>query len=248
MSEKQMSVSEHLQELRKRLFKILFGFVITFIVGFFLSRPVILYLQRAEVSKGIEMNAFRVTDPFNVYLQVAFVIGIVLVAPLILYQLWAFISPGLYKNERKVTLSYIPLTVILFLLGVAFSYFVLFPYVINFMAKLSHSLGINSVIGINEYFHFLIQLTLPFGFVFELPILIMFLTRLGILTPQFLSKIRKYAYFVLFVIAGLITPPDVISQCIVMVPLAILYEISLIISKRTFRKMIKRQMEMDHDI
>src|SRR5690348_4596946 len=127
MSDNQMSVTEHLQELRRRLFIIAIGFVVTFIIGFILSKPVILYLQRAEVSKGIEMNAFRVTDPFNVYMQMAFVIGLVLIAPLILYQIWGFVSPGLYKNERKVTLSYIPLTVVLFLTGVAFSYFILFP-------------------------------------------------------------------------------------------------------------------------
>jgi sec-independent protein translocase protein TatC len=247
MSDNQMSVTEHLQELRRRLFIIAIGFVITFIIGFILSKPVILYLQRAEVAKGIEMNAFRVTDPFNVYMQMAFVIGLVLVAPLILYQIWGFVSPGLYKHERKVTLSYIPLTVVLFLTGVAFSYFLLFPYVMHFMANLSKSLGINSVIGINEYFRFLLQLTLPFGFVFELPILIMFLTRLGLMSPYFLTKIRKYAYFVLFIIAGLITPPDVISQMIVMVPLSILYEISIFVSKRVYRKMLKSQMEMNHD-
>jgi len=248
MSDKKMSVTEHLQELRRRLFIVFIGFIVTFIIGFLLSKPIILYLQKAEVSNGVELNAFRVTDLFSVYMQMAFVVGIVLLAPLILYQLWAFISPGLYKNERKVTLSFIPLTVVLFLLGVAFSYFILFPYVLHFMAKLNHSLGINSVIGINEYFRFLIQLTLPFGFVFEMPILIMFLTRLGLLSPHFLAKVRKYAYFILFVVAGLITPPDVISQCIVMVPLAVLYELSLFISKRVYRKMIRRQMEMDHDI
>lgn len=240
MTDKQMSLAEHLQELRRRLVIVLIGFVITFILGLVLSKPVIRFLQNVEIAKGIEMNAFRVTDPFNVYLQVAFVIGLVLVVPLILYELWAFISPGLYENERKVTLSYIPLMIILFLLGIAFSYFVLFPYVIHFMTNLGESLGIHSVIGINEYFHFLIQLTLPFGFVFELPILIMFLTRLGLMTPHLLTRIRKYAYFVLFVIAGLITPPDVVSQCIVMVPLALLYEVSLVISRRVFRKMMKR--------
>ena len=113
MSDKQMSVIEHIQELRRRLFIVAFGFVVTFIIGFVMAKPVILYLQSSKVAKGLEMNAFRVTDPFNVYLQMAFVIGIILLAPLILYQIWGFISPGLYKHERKVTLSYIPLTVIL---------------------------------------------------------------------------------------------------------------------------------------
>lgn len=247
MSDQKMSMRQHLEELRRRILIVAVGFVATFIVGFFLSKPVIIYLQRAEVAKGIEMNAFRVTDPFNIFMQMAFVIGIILVSPLILYQLWAFVSPGLRDNERKVTLTYIPLTVILFLAGVAFSYFILFPYVLHFMATLSHSLGINNVIGINEYFHFLLGLTLPFGFIFEMPILIMFLTRLGLITPHFLIKIRKYAYFILLIIAGLITPPDVISQLIVMVPLAILYELSLVISKRTYKVMMKKEMMLNHD-
>ncbi|WP_077614254.1 twin-arginine translocase subunit TatC [Caenibacillus caldisaponilyticus] len=247
MSEKKMSVSEHLEELRRRLLIIVVGFVATFIIGFFLSKPVILFLQRSETARGIHMNAFRITDPFQVYLQTAFVIGLVLLAPLILYQIWAFISPGLYEHERRVTLAYIPLIIALFLSGVAFSYFVLFPYVLHFMANLSESLGIQNVIGINEYFQFLFRLTLPFGFVFELPVLIMFLTRLGVLTPAFLAKIRKYAYFVLLIIAGIITPPDVVSQLIVMVPLVILYELSLMISRRVYKNKLKQEAENGHD-
>jgi sec-independent protein translocase protein TatC len=177
-------------------------------------------------------------------MQMAFVIGIILVSPLLLYQLWAFVSPGLYKHERRITLFYIPVMIILFLAGVAFSFFVLFPYVLHFMATLSASLKIKSVIGINEYFHFLLQLTIPFGLVFELPVLVMFLTRLGMITPFFLSKIRKYAYFVLLIIAGIITPPDVMSQIIVMIPLVILYELSVMISRYTYKKSI--QSVKDH--
>jgi sec-independent protein translocase protein TatC len=112
------------------------------------------------------------------------------------------------------------------------------------MATLSASLKIKSVIGINEYFHFLLQLTIPFGLVFELPVLVMFLTRLGMITPFFLSKIRKYAYFVLLIIAGIITPPDVMSQIIVMIPLVILYELSVMISRYTYKKSI--QSVKDH--
>lgn len=246
MADNSMSMMEHLEELRKRLIVSSIGFVIAFGVGFFLAKPTILYLQHNKAAEGIQMNYFRVTDPFNLFMQMAFVIGLIIVSPLLLYQLWAFVSPGLYKHERKVTLSYIPIMVILFLAGVAFSFYILFPYVLHFMAKLSASLHINSVIGINEYFHFLLQLTIPFGFVFELPVLVMFLTRLGIITPFFLGKIRKYAYFILLIMAGLITPPDVMSQLIVMIPLVILYELSVLISRYTYKKAMKQMA--NHDV
>ncbi|MFC7393523.1 twin-arginine translocase subunit TatC [Scopulibacillus cellulosilyticus] len=240
MSNKRMSVVDHLNELRKRLMIVVFGFFVTFIIGMLVAKPVIIYLQHSEQAQDIAMNAFRVTDPLNVYMEFAFIIGIVLVSPLIMYQLWAFVSPGLYEHERKVTLSYIPVTLILFLIGIAFSYYILFPFVVGFMGNLSKALHIQNEIGINEYFSFLLQLTLPFGFLFEMPMLVMFLTRLGIITPQFLTKIRKYAYFVLLVIAGIITPPELMSHLMVTVPLIILYEISIVISKFAYRQSVKR--------
>ncbi len=245
MTDTPMSITEHLEELRKRLIVSVIGFAIAFGVGFFLAKPTILYLQHSQAAKGIEMNYFRVTDPFNLFMQMAFVIGLIIVSPLLLYQLWAFVSPGLYKQERRVTLSYIPIMVVLFLAGVAFAFYVLFPYVLHFMTTLSDSLNIKSVIGINEYFHFLLQLTIPFGFVFELPVLVMFLTRLGMITPFFLGKIRKYAYFVLLIVAGLITPPDVMSQLIVMIPLVVLYELSVLISRYTYKQALKRMVNHD---
>ena len=239
MNDKQMDFMEHVAELRKRLMIVAFFFLAAFVAGMFFSKSMIVFLQHAPAAHGITLNAFRVTDAMYIYLEFAFVIALILTGPLFLYQLWAFISPGLYENERRLTLSYIPITVLLFLLGLAFSYFVLFPYVIHFMMSLSHQLDIQQTIGIHEYFTFLFQITLPFGLVFQLPLLAMFLTRLGLITPSFLSKIRKYAYFVLLVVAGLITPPDVVSQLVVMVPLVFLYELSVIISRFAYRRLLK---------
>ncbi len=240
MSDKKMSVVDHLTELRTRIIVVLIGFVVTFIAGLFLSKPVILFLQHADQAKAIDMNAFRVTDPLDVYMKFAFIIGLVLCSPVIMYQLWAFIRPGLLDHEQKVTLSYIPMTFFLFVFGVLFSYFIIFPNILGFMKNLGQSLHIDNVIGINEYFSFLIQMTLPFGFLFQMPILVMFLTRLGLITPYFLVKIRKYAYFILIVIAGIITPPELVSHLMVTVPLIILYEISIGISKFSYRRAILR--------
>ncbi|HEU5139492.1 MAG TPA: twin-arginine translocase subunit TatC [Bacillales bacterium] len=247
MNDNKQDFMEHVAELRKRLFTVVIFFVAAFAAGMFLSKPLIVMLEHAPMAEDISLNAFRLTDPMYVYIQFAFIIALVLTGPLLLFQIWAFVSPGLYPNERKVTLMYIPMTVFLFLLGLAFSYFVLLPFVMDFLLELTNDMNIQEEFGIYEYFTFLFKLTIPFGIVFQLPLLAMFLTRLGIVTPQFLRKIRKYAYFALLVIAGLITPPDVVSQLVVMAPLVILYEISILISQFAYRKVLNAQKTVYHE-
>lgn len=241
-----MSVFEHIAELRKRLIIVVVFFFIAVIAGFLLSRPIIIYLQHTDEARNLTLNSFNLTDPLMVYMKFAFIIAFVLTSPIILYQLWSFVSPGLYEKERRVTLSYIPISVGLFLLGVAFSYFILFPFVVEFMERISNDLGINQVIGINEYFTFLLQLVIPFGVLFQLPVVVMFLTRLGIVTPMFLSKIRRYAYFALLVIAALITPPELTSHLMVSIPLFILYEISIWVSRISYRKAQRVKFEEEN--
>ncbi|HHY20626.1 MAG TPA: twin-arginine translocase subunit TatC [Bacilli bacterium] len=243
MEEKDMSLLEHIGELRKRLIIVLVFFTIALIVGFFIATPVVTYLQSAPTAKDLPMNAFKLTDPFKIYMTFAFVCGLILTSPVILYQFWAFISPGLHENEQKATLSYIPISFFLFLLGIAFSYFILFPFVIRFMGQLAERLNISEMYGINEYFQFLLQITLPFGVLFQLPVVVMFLTRLGIVTPMLLSQVRKMAYFVLLVIAGFITPPDIVSHLMVTGPLLLLYEFSIWISKIGYRKVLKAEQQ-----
>jgi len=236
MNQNHMTILEHIDELRKRLMIIVVFFVFALILSFFLVEPLISLLQNAAEAKELTMNAFRVTDPFKVYMNMVFVLALIVTSPMILYQIWSFVSPGLLERERRVTLGYIPASVFLFLAGLAFSYFILFPFVMKFMLGLSNDMGITSTIGINEYFQFLFQITLPFGLLFQLPVILLFLTRLGIVTPMFLKKIRKYAYFVLFVIAALITPPDIVSHLMVTVPLLLLYEISVWIATIGYKK------------
>ncbi|MDQ0216482.1 sec-independent protein translocase protein TatC [Oikeobacillus pervagus] len=248
MSQNEMTIFEHISELRKRLMIVVVFFFIAIIGSLFLAEPIIRYLQSADEAKELTMNAFRMTDPLKIYFQMAFVLAFIITSPVILYQLWAFISPGLYEKERKVTLSYIPISVFLFLGGLSFSYFILFPFVVRFMMNMSEKLDIQQVIGINEYFQFLFQITIPFGFLFQMPVVMLFLTRLGIITPMFLAKIRKYAYFTLLVIAALITPPDVMSHMMVTIPLCILYEISIWISKIGYRKVIEAEEQMEREI
>lgn len=238
MEDKEMSVYEHLGELRKRLIIVLVFFVIALIAGLFISPYIITYLQAAPTAQNVPMNAFKLTDPLRIYMTFAFVSAVVLVFPLALYQIWAFVSPGLEEKERKVTLFYIPVSFLLFMGGILFSYFILFPFIIQFIGRIAEQLSINEMYGINEYFTFLFQITVPFGILFQLPVIIMFLTRLEIITPQLLVKIRKYAYFVLLVIAGFITPPELMSHLMVTIPLFLLYEFSIFVSRISYRKVL----------
>ncbi|WP_040225157.1 twin-arginine translocase subunit TatC [Bhargavaea cecembensis] len=247
MNDKQLSIIEHIEELRKRLMIIVVFFVIAIIGGFFLASPIIQFLQNSDEAKHFTLNAFNVADPMFIYLKVIIFIALVLISPVILYQLWAFISPGLNETERRVTLSYIPFAFVLFIAGISFSYFVLFPYLISFMTNLSENLDIQQTIGVNEYFNFLFQITLPFGLVFQLPVVLLFFSRLGILDPALLVKFRKYAYFGLFVLAAFITPPDLFSHLFTTVPLLILYEISVFISRVGHRKYLKAEQKRQQE-
>lgn len=253
MEEKNLTVIEHIDEIRKRLIVIVVFFVIAVLGSFFIAKPIIKFLQiqytneiqDSLLGQGEEsvLHSFTVLDPIMIYLKVILFISFIIISPIIMYQLWAFIAPGLHERERRATRNYIPFTFLLFVGGVAFSYFVLLPYVMKFMINLSGELGITQTIGINEYFTFLFQLMIPFGIVFQLPVVLLFLTRLGIVNPMTLVKIRKYAYFVLFVIAAFITPPDLFSHLFVTVPLFALYELSVFISRFGYRKYLKSEQE-----
>lgn len=241
MEERTQTIIEHIEEIRKRLITIVVFFAVAVIGGFLLAKPLIKFLQSSGPAADLPLNAFNVIDPIAIYLKVVVFIGIIIILPIIMYQFWAFVSPGLLENERRVTLSYIPFAFLLFLGGISFSYFVLLPYVIKFMETLSADLEITQTIGINQYFSFLFQILLPFGFVFQLPVVLLFLSRLGFLNPSVLTKFRKIAYFVLFVIAAFITPPDIVSHLFVTVPLFLLYEVSIIIARVGYRKFLKAE-------
>lgn len=221
----------------------MYFFIAALVVGFFLSKPMIYQMQNAPWAREIQMHAFQVTDPLKIYLVVIIMIGFVIILPVIMYQLWAFISPGLHSNERKLTLSYIPIVFVLMLFGMAFGYFILVPYIIDFTFDLSSDMGIETTIGINQYFGFLLRTVIPFGFIFQMPILVLFLTQLGIITPMFLKKNRKYAYFILLVIAALIAPPDLMTHIMLTIPMIVLYEVSIYISKIGYRRYLKAEQK-----
>ena len=245
---KELTVLEHIEELRKRLFVTAIFFVITLFIGFYTAKPIIKFIQHSEQAEQFTLNASNPTDPLTVYLSVTFLVALVLVSPVLLFQLWLFITPGLHESERKATLKYIPYAFILFIVGIAFSYFILFPNVMRFMVNLSNDLEIETIVNINEYFSFLFKLVIPFGIIFQLPVLTLFLSRIGILDPQLMVKFRKYSYFALFVLAILLAPPDLVSNILIAIPLFILYEVSIVIARLGYRKfLIAEQKRMDEE-
>lgn len=243
VNEEEREITEHIDEMRKRILTAAYFFAAALIIGFFLSKPLIYQMQNAPWTENVQMHAFQVTDPLRIYILVIVVIAFVIILPVIMYQVWAFITPGLYSNERKLTLSYIPIVVVLMLTGMAFSYFVVVPYIIRFTFDLSAEMGIQTTIGINEYFGFLFRTVLPFGVIFQMPILVLFMTQLGIITPMFLKKNRKYAYFILFIVAAVIAPPDLMTHIILTIPMIMLYEISIMISKTGYRRYLKAEQK-----
>ncbi len=180
------------------------------------------------------------SDILWVYFMLAAVIGVAGTIPVLATQIWLFIKPALKPIERKVSLSYIPALFILFIVGLSFGYFVIFPTVMGFLIELGGEMMVTNFTA-EKYFRFIFNTTIPFGVLFELPVVMMFLTSLGIINPYVLTKIRKYAYFVLIIIAIFISPPDFMSDFLVAVPLIFLYEISVSLSKIVFKRKMKKQ-------
>jgi sec-independent protein translocase protein TatC len=242
MEEHTASLVEHLTELRKRLIWILVVLALAMIGGFFAAKPIIVYLMNTEPASSIVgLNTFSPWDAIRLYMQFSFAIGLVVTLPFTLTQIWLFVKPGLYEHERKATLRYIPGAAILFLLGLAFAYFVVFPMAFYFTSTVTKSLNLTETYGAAQYFSFMFNILIPMALLFELPVVVMFLTKLRILNPSRLKKIRRYAYLVLVIVATIVTPPDFISDILVAVPMIFLYEASIALSARVYKK------QQEHD-
>jgi sec-independent protein translocase protein TatC len=241
LDEEGMSLTEHLGELRRRIIWVLSVFTVCLIAGMYFAGPAIEWMKHTGPAEGIEWNVFSPWDPLRVYMQFSFAIAAFVTLPVMLYHLWAFVKPGLRPIEQRATLKFIPFSVLLFALGAAFGYYVVFPMAFYFTTVLTDSMGLTQTYGVTQYFTFMFNILIPLAMFFELPLVIMFLTAIRLLNPSRLHKIRKYAYFVLLIVSAVITPPDMVSAIIVCIPMIILYEISIVVSKIVFRK----QQEQD---
>ncbi|GHH99884.1 twin-arginine translocase subunit TatC [Neobacillus kokaensis] len=238
MKNHDMDLIGHFEELRKRLILILGTFILLFILSFIYVQDIYHWLVK---DLQVKLAILGPSDILWVYMILASVAAIAGTIPMAAYQTWLFVRPGLKESERRVTLAYIPALFILFIIGICFGYFVIFPTVFQFLLSMSEDMFM-AFFTTEKYFTFLIHMTLPFGFLFELPVIIMFLTSVGVLNPYRLQKIRKYAYFVLILIAIFITPPDFLSDILVVIPLIFLYECSVGLSKIVYRR--KQQLNL----
>lgn len=244
----QMTFFEHLAELRKRIIYALYAVGIGAFVGVGVAKYLISWIIK-PIENALKANGLPgelvYTHPagfLNTYISLGVYLGIVLASPVILYQLWLFVAPALYKHERKAVAGFIFPTVILFLCGIAFGYFVTLPYILKFLMSFQRDIeSVKPMITVNEYFDLVLLILLSLGIVFELPVLIFLLTLFGIVTPAFLWKNSRYAILVISIVAAVVTPtPDAMTMLVFMAPMIALYFLGILVSWVVVRNKKKR--------
>jgi len=236
----------HLDELRKRLITCFIAIGIGFVASYAFKDKLFSILVDPLVSvmeAGDTLIFTGLPEAFFTYLKVALLSGIMLAAPVIIYQFWMFVTPGLYKKERRILIPIVILSSVFFIGGSLFGYFIVFPWGFKFFLGFATE-TIRPLPSMKEYLSFSAKLLLAFGLVFELPLVLTFLARIGIVSVDFLKKNRKYALLLFFAGAAILTPPDVVTQVMMALPLMVLYEIS-IIGARVFGK--KKPEEVKED-
>lgn len=233
---KEMNVTEHLSELRNRLIVTAIMFIVLFIVAFIYHKQIYRFFEK---DMPFQLAVTSLGEIIWIYFTLAGVVALAGTIPVLSLQLWLFIKPGLTKRERRASLMYIPVIFLLFLGGLIFGYFMFIKLILPFLLSLNDGM-FTEIFTVGNYFRFVFKVSLPFALFFEVPIIAMFLTQLGILTPAFMKKIRKYAYFIMVIIGAAVTPPDFLLQIVVAVPLIILYEISIYLSHFVYRKKIAK--------
>jgi sec-independent protein translocase protein TatC len=228
----------HLEELRRRLvicaIAIGVGFVVCYIFSKQLFSFLILPLTKVlpDESRLIFTN---LPEMFIAYIKVALIAGIILAIPIIFYELWMFLAPALYQRERRYLIPFVLFSSILFIVGSLFGYFVVFPYGFKFFMSFATE-DIQALPSVKQYFSFAIRLLLAFGLVFEMPVVVFFMTKIGLITPESMKRFRKFAILSSFILSAILTPPDVATQIMMALPIIILYELSIFISQVAHRK------------
>ena len=225
--EEKLPFTEHLEELRWRLIIIIISVAVWFGLCYTFSEDIIRFVQKPLNQKLIFISP---TEAFFVNLKVAFFVAIFLSIPVIIYELWEFISPGLLEKEKKYTLPFVISATVCFVIGSAFSYFIALPIITKFLLGFAGS-ELKPMISVNNYVSFVGRFMIGSGLIFEFPVVIFFLSKIGIATPAFLSQKRGYAILGIFILSAVLTPPDIFTMFITAIPLMVLYEISIIIAR-----------------
>jgi sec-independent protein translocase protein TatC len=227
-----MTLLEHLEELRRRLAWSIAAIFVGFLLCWYWAPPIFAWLSvpiTQFLPQGEKLAFTGLVDPFMLYMKVALLAGIFLASPVVLYQFWLFVSPALYRHERHIAVPFIVFTTVFFVGGGYFGYKIAFPMVVHFLLQVGQ--GFRQVVTINEYFSMASKVILGLGLVFELPVLILLLSRLGIVTHRFLLKYFRWAVLGIFIIAAVITPtPDIPTQCVFALPMVALYLLGVLVA------------------
>ncbi|MEO1053887.1 MAG: twin-arginine translocase subunit TatC [Bacteroidota bacterium] len=267
--EKEMSFVDHLEELRWHLIRGLIAVMVVTIAAFAMNEWLFNYVILApgqadfwtfkklcELSAILNSDALcieeieyiiqsrKLTGQFTMSITSSFVTGLIVAFPYFFWEVWRFISPGLYSNEKKVSRGAVFFVSFLFLTGVAFGYFIMSPLAINFLANYKVSETVANEFDITSYVGTLITLVFGSGILFQLPIVVYFLSKVGLVTPQLMRKYRKHAVVVILILGAMLTPPDPFSQVLIALPLFLLYQISISISALVIRKARKRELKL----
>jgi sec-independent protein translocase protein TatC len=236
-NEKQPFLS-HLEELRRRLIICAIAVGVGFIISYIFSKQLFsfLILPLTKVLPDDSRLIFTsLPEMFITYIKVSLVAGIILALPVIFYELWMFLAPALYQKERRYLVPFVLFSSVLFVTGSLFGYFIVFPYGFKFFISFANE-DIQALPSVKQYFSFAIRLLLAFGLVFEMPVAVLFLTKIGLITPEAMKRFRKFAILCSFILSAILTPPDVATQVMMALPIIILYEVSIFLSKGVYRK------------
>lgn len=248
-NEEPMTLMGHLNELRRRLTRVVIMVLIGFIACYGVAEPIYGWLSeplKAALPEGSKLIYTSPQGAFFVYLKVALVTSIFVTSPFTFYQLWAFIAPGLYKEEKQAIAPLAFFSAFFFLAGASFCYFLVFPLAFQFFMGFATDVII-PMISVEEYLSFALKLLIAFGLVFEMPLFAYFLAKMGLLTPDMMRRQRKYAILAMFVTAAILTPPDVFSQCLMAAPMLILYEVSIHVAASARKKRDAKHKDKEAD-
>lgn len=223
----------HIADLRKRLINSAIALIITFFACFFFYEPILEWMMlpaKEVLPEGSQMVAIEIQETFFTALKVAFFSGFILSLPVIFWQLWLFLAPGLYDHEKKLVFPFVFFATLMFLIGSSFAYYVVVPYGFEFLVNFGSTV-VAVLPSIGKYVGFFTKLLFGFGVAFELPVITFFLAKIGLVDDRMLKDFFKYAIVLIFVLASLLTPPDVLTQFLMAGPLILLYGVSIYIAK-----------------
>ncbi len=244
-----MTFLEHLDDLRKRLFYSFLAIIFTIFPAWFFHKQIFEILAfpvNQFLPEGESLAFTKLTEPFMVYIKVSFLAAIFVCSPFLFFQFWKFVAPGLYQREKKYVIPFVFFTTIFFAAGGIFAYFIVFPFACRFF--LSMGADFQPVIKMEEYFSLALRVIIGIALVFELPTLVFFLSRMGLITAKWMAKKFKYAVLVVFIIAAIITPtPDPVTQSIVAIPMLALYGLGILIAFLSDKKRKEKTKERESD-